>query len=272
MISMFLQYEITPIFIFDGKPPIEKHELIMKRYDKKKEARDKYFQSLKDQKPQIVVQKYKSKAIFVKDSHIKQVQQMMDAFQVQYYVARAESDPVCSYLVKQNPDWACMSDDMDMFLYKCKYVLRQLDLKQHTVMLYETSKIIEELYISPSMFMRVLLLTGSDYSLDKQDIVSMEMAYCWYCDFVEETSSNDFYAWLHQRRMITATHKAHLEKLVDMFLHSERNIENELNEDGFSILKQNTRDKLANVQWNVLEEIMGKYGFVLPKPNKDICI
>lgn len=261
MISLLLQYEITPIFIFDGKPPIEKQELIMKRYDQKKEARDKYFQSIKEQKPKVVIQKYKSKAIFVKDSHIKQVQQMMDAFQVQYYEARSESDPVCSYLVKQNQRWACMSDDMDMFLYNCRYVLRQLDLKHHTVMLYETPKIMEELTISPSLFTRVLLLTGSDY-LDNQDIVSMDIAYCWYCDFIA-SGKNDFYAWLHENRVISSTHKSKLEKLVEMFA-SERNIANELFEDGFSISTQKPREKLANVKWKLLEEIMGKYGFVFP--------
>jgi hypothetical protein len=261
MISLFLQYEITPIFIFDGKPPIEKQELIMKRYDKKKEAREKYFQSLKDHRPKVEIQKYKSKAIFVKDSYIQQVKQMMDAFHVQYYVARSESDPVCSFLVKQNQGWACMSDDMDMFLYSCKYVLRQLDLKHHTVILYETTKIMEELSIFPAFFTRVLLLTGSDYN---QDIVSMQMAYSWYCDFIEDESNNDFYDWLHQNRMISFTHKAKLENLVEMFILTERNIENELREEAFSLSRQKPREKLATVQWNILERIMGKYGFVFP--------
>ena len=31
MLSIFRYYNITPIFIFDGKPPIEKKELLIKR-------------------------------------------------------------------------------------------------------------------------------------------------------------------------------------------------------------------------------------------------
>ena len=38
MISLFRYYNIIPIFIFDGKPPPEKTQIIMKRVnDKQKE-------------------------------------------------------------------------------------------------------------------------------------------------------------------------------------------------------------------------------------------
>ena len=37
-ISILRSYNIVPIFIFDGKPPEEKREILMKRYIEKKEA------------------------------------------------------------------------------------------------------------------------------------------------------------------------------------------------------------------------------------------
>ena len=42
MVSMFLNFKITPIFIFDGKPPQEKQTLLYQRREKKQEAEDKY--------------------------------------------------------------------------------------------------------------------------------------------------------------------------------------------------------------------------------------
>ena len=36
MISLFRLYNITPVFIFDGKPPAEKKELLMMRKQNKK--------------------------------------------------------------------------------------------------------------------------------------------------------------------------------------------------------------------------------------------
>ena len=41
-LSIFKYYCITPIFIFDGKPPPEKWELLKKRYWEKKSAEKKY--------------------------------------------------------------------------------------------------------------------------------------------------------------------------------------------------------------------------------------
>jgi flap endonuclease-1 len=42
MISIFREYNIIPLFVFDGKPPKEKTELLEKRKNDKKEAELKY--------------------------------------------------------------------------------------------------------------------------------------------------------------------------------------------------------------------------------------
>ena len=48
MLSIFYYYKIIPIFVFDGKPPIEKYKLIQKRNLEKSEARLTY-KKLKEQ-------------------------------------------------------------------------------------------------------------------------------------------------------------------------------------------------------------------------------
>ena len=42
MLSIFRYYNVIPIFIFDGKPPAEKKELLQKRREDKKEAEIEY--------------------------------------------------------------------------------------------------------------------------------------------------------------------------------------------------------------------------------------
>ena len=42
MLSIFVYYDINAIFVFDGKPPIEKKELLEKRYNDKVKAKVKY--------------------------------------------------------------------------------------------------------------------------------------------------------------------------------------------------------------------------------------
>ena len=47
MISIFREYNIIPLFVFDGKPPKEKSELLKQRRDVKRAAETKY-NDLKD--------------------------------------------------------------------------------------------------------------------------------------------------------------------------------------------------------------------------------
>ena len=42
MLATFREYNIIPIFIFDGKPPTEKKALLQKRKEDKKEAENEY--------------------------------------------------------------------------------------------------------------------------------------------------------------------------------------------------------------------------------------
>ena len=42
MLSVLRHYNIIPIFVFDGKPPAEKKELLIKRKEDKKEAECEY--------------------------------------------------------------------------------------------------------------------------------------------------------------------------------------------------------------------------------------
>ena len=42
LISIFKSYKITPVFVFDGKPPPEKKQLLIQRLMEKKEAEEKF--------------------------------------------------------------------------------------------------------------------------------------------------------------------------------------------------------------------------------------
>ena len=44
MLSIFRHYNVIPIFVFDGKPPTEKKELLKKRRQDKKEAEEEFNQ------------------------------------------------------------------------------------------------------------------------------------------------------------------------------------------------------------------------------------
>ena len=84
----------------------------------------------------------KKKFIRVKQSDIQNVKQLMIAYGVSYIDADGEADELCASLVLKNKVYACLSEDMDLFVYGCPRVLRYLSLLNKTVIMYNTKEIL----------------------------------------------------------------------------------------------------------------------------------
>jgi hypothetical protein len=70
-------------------------------------------------------------------------------------------------MVFEGKAWACISDDMDMFVYGCPRVIRYLSLTSKTYALYETSKICDLLEVTINELRQVSVLSGTDYNIHK---------------------------------------------------------------------------------------------------------
>jgi len=142
MLSIFKYYIITPIFIFDGKPPPEKWDLIKKRNWEKKDAELKLITMQMDlsnnesitKEEMMEMDELRKKSLRIKSEDIVKTKELIDAFGFIYYDAPGEADQLCAYFVKKEIAWACLSDDMDMFLYGCSRVLRNLSLMNRSFM------------------------------------------------------------------------------------------------------------------------------------------
>ena len=149
MLSIFRYYNIIPIFIFDGKPPTEKKELLQKRKVNKLEAQKEY-NNLKEQlqitqnidesfKQEIIsnMDILKKQFIYINKEKIEKVKNLIRAYGASYIDALGEADELCALLVIKQQVWACLSEDMDMFVYGCHRVIRYISLLNHTIVLYD---------------------------------------------------------------------------------------------------------------------------------------
>lgn len=215
-ITILKKYKIKPIFIFDGKPPSEKKELLQQRRAEKKKAEEKYIELNNlllnednpdnEDKKKIVNEMEKLKRTFVKinDEDVKRVKNLMDAFGVNYYDAPGEADQLCGYLVKKNKAWGCISDDTDMFLYGCNYILRNINLLKHTCILYDKVSILKDLEMSENIFCEIMILSGTDYNIHSK--TSLKETIRWYYKYLdyyyrckkENKIIPTFYTWLVQ--------------------------------------------------------------------------
>jgi flap endonuclease-1 len=199
MISIFLYYKITPIFIFDGKPPKEKKEVLQKRKQSKKDAEEKY-NSLVVQNQQnnpdieFELNKLKKQFVRIKYEDIDAVKKLMTAYGVQYLEAEGEADKLCAKMVIENTAWACVSDDTDMFVYGCTRVMRHMDINKHTVVYYNLDNILRELQLPLQEFREIMILSGTDYNINNK--ITLYKALKMHKEYKHEQSKGGFYEWL----------------------------------------------------------------------------
>jgi 5'-3' exonuclease len=209
MLSIFRHYNIIPIFIFDGKPPPEKKELLNKRKEEREDAQEEYEKLKKlletnneyNYKQDIItsMDKLKRQIVQMNKEKIEKVKALIRAYGATYYDAPGEADELCALLVIKKKVWACLSEDMDLFVYGCTRVLRYFSLIGHTVVLYYTKGILEELDMTQKEFKEVCILSGTDYNIDadgNNEKVNLTQTFKYFRKFKINNSTDDFYEWL----------------------------------------------------------------------------
>lgn len=290
MLSVFRFYNIIPVFIFDGKPPTEKKELIIKRVQDKKNAQEEYNklkQNLEtnktldeEEKQEIIgnMDVLKKQFIHISKNQIEDVKNLIRAYGASYYDAPGEADELCAKLVLKGKVWACLSEDMDMFVYGVNRVIRYLSLLNHTAVLYDMKGILETLEITQKELREICVLSGTDYNIitkdktneDKNNIdkgpnlyktVKYFKLYKKKDEFNDETKDKMcFYNWLLENTdYINNDNLSSLQKIYSMF-------------DLLSIEETDDKLKMFNTISIVngpiirsnMREILEKDGFVFP--------
>jgi 5'-3' exonuclease len=188
LIDLFNEYNINPIFVFDGKPPVEKKDLLQQRQDKKKEAESKYNSIINDGSVNLFdtntinrLDNLKKKFIRINNDNIQSVRLLLIENKMDFIVADGEADELCVQYVKTNKAWACLSDDMDMFIFGCNRVLRNLSLTKRNVVLYVLPDILYDLKMSMDVFRDILVISGTDYNISCQGSnVCLRETLKWY--------------------------------------------------------------------------------------------
>jgi flap endonuclease-1 len=274
MIFILRQYNIIPIFVFDGKPPIEKKAVLIKRKHEKDVAEAKYNELKNEVASDAVLEemdRLKKQFVRVTETDIAKSKDIMRACGVTYIESKGESDNLCAFLVKHGFAWACLSDDMDMFLYGCPRVIRHLSLLNHEAIYYDTAQILSELDMTQDAFNDISILSGTDYNITAphslSDTVRMYMKYREWLNSAysyKQTGRNNlktFYGWLVENTNYIED-LANLERIrkmfdLDMFLNTRR--------DEFKEVVDLMPFKTGDVDYAKLEIALKDDGFIFVK-------
>lgn len=273
MLSTLRYYEIVPVFIFDGKPPPEKKNLLLKRKENKQEAEQEYNKlkkqlenkSIDDIEKQEVISNMdvlKKKFIYISKNDIDNVKQLIRAYGATYYDAPGEADELCALLVIKNKVWACLSEDMDMFVYGCNRVIRYLSLLNRTAVLYDTKEILNSLGITQKELMEICVISGTDYNYNdnnndnNDETPSLYKTLSYFKKYHKEKSELAFYDWLREN----TDYIKNYEKLLNIYSLFELN-------DKHEKLKAFEYIKIMNGQINKkdVNNIIKAEGFIFPE-------
>lgn len=234
MLSIFRYYNVIPIFIFDGKPPPEKKALLLKRKEDRAQAQEEYSklnEQLKnvtdnDDKQEIIasMDQLKKQIVQISKDKIENVKELIRAYGATYYDAPGEADELCASLVVKKQVWACMSEDMDLFVYGCTRVIRYFSLVGHTVVLYYYKGILNELKLCHKDFKEICILSGTDYNINVNNpntinnIINLDNTLKYYYKYKKDKnkSNKDFYVWLESNTDYISDINL-LEKINNMF-------------------------------------------------------
>ena len=226
MMGLFRKCYIIPIFIFDGKPPAEKKELLKYRREIRNQHENEYKQleielekidnEYEKRKKITEMNNLKKKITYVTKAQIQNIKDLIIAYGYSYYESNGEADSVCASLTINKTVWACMSEDMDMFVYGCPRVLRYLSLVNNNIVLYNIQDILCKLSWNQVEFRQICILAGTDYNLLEIDNQHNLYNIIKLFNNYRETSYQDsFYIWMKENNYINDYDK--ILKIDDMF-------------------------------------------------------
>lgn len=269
MLSLFKCHNITPIFIFDGKPPPEKKDVLNQRYQDKVTAESKCNELYKqlenvttnNERECIIesIQVLKKKCVFLKREDIKKVQSLITAYGYSYYVAAGEADELCALFVRYKKAWACLSEDMDMFVYGIPRVLRYMSLLNNTVVLYDSYTILKTINISIQNFMELCIMSGSDYTkVNVNDVYKLFDAYNTFKDscYFQRLS---FRKWLSIH-----ANEQNIDYMDDVTFSNIRNLFVQENDDNLKVIC-NVSTISNDMDMLTVKRILEEDGFVYPE-------
>lgn len=123
--TRMLENAITPVFIFDGKPPEFKRGVVEERQRIKEEAKKKLEEAVKEG-DQEKIRLYAQQTSKVTSGMLDDAKQLLQAMGIQYVDAPSEGEAQASYMNRKGIVYACGSQDWDSLLFGSPILIRNL--------------------------------------------------------------------------------------------------------------------------------------------------
>ncbi len=166
--TRMLDSGITPVFVFDGKPPEFKKGTQLERQRIKEEARQKLEKAVMEGDSE-KIRLYSQQTSTVTEEMLAEAKKLLDAMGIQYVEAPSEGEAQASYMSRKGVVYACGSQDWDSLLFGASRLIRNLASTGRRKLPGKES------YVSVSPEMIDTIDTLSDLSINQDQLITIGM-------------------------------------------------------------------------------------------------
>lgn len=160
--TILLENGITPVYVFDGKPPEMKAGTLEKRKQIKLESQIK--SELAENEEESL--KFKKRSISVTKEIVDSLKSLLSFMGIQWVAAEHEAESTCVALYNQGLVDYIASEDSDTIVIGSNNSVKVIKhfTKNDTMYLMKSEEIMESLQISSEQFIDLCILCGTDYN------------------------------------------------------------------------------------------------------------
>jgi 5'-3' exonuclease len=190
LIKCFRSNIVHPVFIFDGKPPIQKQEEQQARKDDRQKLQNNIDQLEKDittyhatgdisenlmklstpgkefdiVEVEVRLLKKHDQVVHVTPIDFVTLKQLFDIMEIPYYTSPSEAEKMCSKLCIDGKVAAALSDDTDVIAYKCPKTICKLNTSSGGCFVVNHETLLVKLKINKHQFLDHCIMCGTDYN------------------------------------------------------------------------------------------------------------
>lgn len=156
---------ITPVYVFDGKPPDIKTETLARRELRRKKAADQIAASVNDLDRDEEAIRLAKQTMKVTPEHVKACKELFDLMGVAYVQAPEEAEAQCVELVKSGRCYAVGSEDSDVLPFGGAVLLKKLTFcsgKTHAIEI-KLQDVLRQLNLGRTELIDLCIMLGCDF-------------------------------------------------------------------------------------------------------------
>jgi len=162
----FMENKIKPIWVFDGKPPDEKTDVLVQRMNRIAESEELMNESLDNNDFENAF-KYKVQSLRLTDEMKDDAKRVIGYLGLPMIISPGEAEAQCAYLSNLNEVYGALSEDSDCLVFGAKKLIKGLSVSEKSkkkVVQIDLEEVLKGLGLDMKGFIDLCILCGTDYN------------------------------------------------------------------------------------------------------------